>query len=79
VVDVSVVVDPAVVSLPQDSVEVSVVVESESAASGPAPETTPADTRPAANSVTMTNETCSSCPRRRRRAVGPEPISPKPP
>ena len=57
VVDVSVVSASVVVSVPMDSVEVSVVVESESAANGPAPETTPADTRPAANSVTMTNET----------------------
>jgi hypothetical protein len=42
---------------PVDSVDVSVVVESDSAASGPAPETTPADTRPAAKSAKSTNET----------------------
>ena len=46
-----------VVSVPVDSVDVSVEVESESAASGPAPETTPADTRPAAKSANSTNET----------------------
>jgi hypothetical protein len=58
----SVVVDSSVVvvSEPEDSVEVSVVavvVESDRTASGPAPETTPADTRPAAKSANRTNET----------------------
>ena len=63
-VDASVVSAALVVWVPvgsvEDSVVVSVVVDVsmlESTASGPAPETTPAETRPAVNNVTMTNET----------------------
>jgi hypothetical protein len=79
VVDVSVdVLSVVVVSLDgvpgSDAVVVSVDVESERTASGPAPATTPAVTSPPANIVTSTNPTRTRC-RRREAAVPPEPIS----